>query len=368
MAKLKVGIVGCGGIMKWSHLPTYVHIADQVEVVALCDIVPGRCEEAQELARANFGSNCLDNAVCYTEFDEFIKNPDIEAVDICTPNYLHSPFACKALELGKHVFCEKPDSVCVEDVLKMKKASEDAGKVLMVMRNNRHTAAAKKLKKLADAGEFGDLYCGRCGWVRRRGIPGKGGWFTTKAQSGGGPLIDLGVHMIDLAIYLMGNPTPVAVSGSIYSKFADNDADSSSEHSAFGETNADGVFDVEDLAMGFIKFDNGACLQIEFSWASNIEVYDRNFVELRGSKAGLTWEQSGTGCRVFTEKYGKLIDIDMTEENAMLGHEGNLRHFVDVVVNGAKPDFVPQQGVNMIKILSAIYESAETGKEVSLVD
>ncbi len=365
--KLKIGIVGCGGIMKWAHLPAYSHV-DNVEIVALCDIVPGRCEETKEYAKNNLGTDVIANARCYTEFDEFIKDPDIEAIDICVPNYLHAPFAIKALELGKHVFCEKPDSVSVENALQMKEASEKAGKVLMIMRNNRHVATSKKLKKLADAGEFGDIYAGRCGWIRRRGIPGKGGWFTTKEQSGGGPLIDLGVHMIDLAIYLMGNPTPVAVSGSIFTKFADDDADASSEHAAFGETQAGGTFDVEDLAMGFIKFDNGACLQIEFSWASNIEEYDINFVELRGSKAGIKWQQSGTTCKVLSEAYGKLIDVDMTEEGYMTGHEGNLRHFLDVVLNGAKPDFVPQQGVNMIKILRAIYKSAETGKEISLVD
>ncbi len=366
--KLKVGIVGCGGIMKWSHLPAYAKMADRVEIVALCDIVPGRSEEAVAFAKSNYNSNILDGAKCYTEFDEFIKNPEIESVDICTPNYLHAPFACAALERGCHVFCEKPDSVSVEDVLKMKEASEKSGKVLMVMRNNRHVATTKRLKQLIAEGGFGDIYCGRCGWVRRRGIPGKGGWFTTKAKSGGGPLIDLGVHMIDLAIYLMGNPTPVAVSGSTYTKFADNTADASSEHAAFGETQSGGTFDVEDLAMGFIKFDNGACLQIEFSWASNIEVPDRNFVELRGSKAGLTWEYSGTKCRIFSEAFGKLIDIDTAVDDGITGHEGNLRHYLDVVQNGAKPDFVPQQGVNMIKILSAIYESARTGKEVSLVD
>lgn len=365
--KLHVGIVGCGGIMKWMHLLSYTHM-DNVEVVALCDIVPGRAESMKEFAHTQYNSNCLDNANCYTNFDEFIKDPAIDTVDICTPNYLHSPFAVKALEAGKHVFCEKPDSVSVEDALKMKEASEKSGKVLMIMRNNRHTEAAKKLKKMVDRGEFGDLYCGRCGWIRRRGIPGKGGWFTTKEQSGGGPLIDLGVHMIDLAMYLMGNPTPVAVSGSVYSKFADNDAEASSEHAAFGETAQGGTFDVEDLAMGFIKFDNGACLQIEFSWASNIEEYDCNFVELRGTKAGLKWRNSGNESKIFTESFGQLVDIDMKPQNQVIGHEGNLRHFADVVLNGAKPDFVPQQGVNMIKILEAIYKSAETGKEVSLVD
>ncbi|MBE6713814.1 MAG: Gfo/Idh/MocA family oxidoreductase [Ruminococcaceae bacterium] len=366
--KLKIGIVGCGGIMRWSHLPAYKNVSDRVEIVAICDIIPSKMDEVTDLAHNYHNTDVIDNAARYTDFEEFVKHPGMEAIDICTPNYLHSVFACKALELGMHVFCEKPDAVSVEEALKMKKASEDAGKVLMIMRNNRHTSSSKKVKRLADAGEFGDIYCGRCGWIRRRGIPGKGGWFTTKEQSGGGPLIDLGVHMIDLAIYIMGNPTPVAVSGSIFTKFADNEGDASSEHARFGEVKADGTFDVEDLAMGFIKFDNGACLQIEFSWASNIEDHDLNFVELRGSKAGLKWTQSGTSSKILTEVYGKLIDVDVTVQDGVPGHENNLRHFLDVVLDGAEPDFVPQQGVNMIKILSAIYESAATGKEVSLVD
>jgi len=272
------------------------------------------------------------------------------------------------MNAGKHVFSEKPDSPTVEGVLAMKETAEKTGKVLMVMRNNRYMPISSFAKKYIEDGGMGEIYAARCGWQRRRGIPGKGGWFTTKEQSGGGPLIDLGVHMIDLAIYIMGNPTPVAVSGSIFTKFADNEGDASSEHARFGEVKADGTFDVEDLAMGFIKFDNGACLQIEFSWASNIEDHDLNFVELRGSKAGLKWTQSGTSSKILTEVYGKLIDVDVTVQDGVPGHENNLRHFLDVVLDGAEPDFVPQQGVNMIKILSAIYESAATGKEVSLVD
>ena len=168
--------------------------------------------------------------------------------------------------------------------------------------------------------------------------------------------------MIDLAIWLMGNPTPVAVSANTYCKFANSDL-SDSVNSSFGEKKDEGTFDVEDLAMGMIRFDNGAVLQIEFSWASNVKK-ERRFVELRGTKSGSTWineevelygEQSGAYC-VTTPQIKKDIG----------GHEANLRHFADVVLNGAKPDFEPIQGVNMIKILQAIYKSAETGKEIEL--
>lgn len=355
--KLKIGIVGCGGIANYAHLPAYANM-DNVEIVALCDIIKERAEKAKKDYK-------LDSAKVYGDFNEFIEDPDMESVDICTPNYLHSVFAVSAFEHGKHVFSEKPDSVGVEEVEKMKAASEKAGKILMVMRNNRFAAASQYLKKYIDAGSMGEIYAGRCGWQRRRGIPGKGGWFTTKEQSGGGPLIDLGVHMIDLSIWLMGNPTPVAVSGSTYCKFAQATSVSDSANSNFGDSVEDGIFNVEDLAMGFIKFDNGACLQIEFSWASNVE-REHRFVELRGTKAGCSWHDDRA--KIFGEDEGTLFDLEPQTPDYASGHEKNLRHYVDVVLNGAKPCFEPQQGVDMIKILSAIYESAKTGKEVSLAD
>ena len=161
----------------------------------------------------------------------------------------------------------------------------------------------------------------------------------------------------------MGNPRPVAVSGCTYAKFADNDTKADSEHAKFGDAKSDGIFDVEDLAIGFIKFDNGASLQIEFSWASNIEE-ERRFVELRGTKAGFSWVNDHI--KIFTEENGLPVDLIPQYGAITGGHGPNLAHFYDVVANGAEPDFVPQQGVNMIKILSAIYESAETGKEVRL--
>jgi predicted dehydrogenase len=355
--KLKIGVVGCGGIATWGHMPAYEKM-DNVEIVAFCDIIKERAEKLRNDFR-------FKNARVYDDFNSFIEDPDIEAVDVCTPNYLHSVFAVEALNRGKYVFCEKPDAVNPVEAQKMADAAEKSGKTLMVMRNNRYTEGAAWLKNYIDAGKAGEIYCGRCGWVRRRGIPGKGGWFTTKEQSGGGPMIDLGVHMIDLAIYLMGGPRPVAVTGCTYNKFANDSAKSDSAHSAFGDTKDDGIFDVEDLAMGFIRFDNGACLQIEFSWASNIEE-ERNFVELRGTKAGFTWEKHGSIVRVYTEEGGALTNIDPLLTGGWGGHEGNLRHFVDVVLNGAKPNFVPAQGVDMIKILNAFYESAEAGHEVAI--
>ena len=354
MKKWRVGIIGIGGIFKGSHIGEYLD-DERLEVVALCDIIE---ERATEIRDKHF-----PNAAVYTDFRELLKDESIDSVDICTPNYLHSIIAVAAFEAGKHVFCEKPDAVNVEEVLKMNRAAEKAGKTLMIMRNNRFSPASQYAKKYIESGAMGDIYCGRCGWQRRRGIPGKGGWFTTKALSGGGPLIDLGVHMIDLAIWLMGSPKPVTVTGSTYCKFADSDT-SDSVNSDFGDKVSGGTFDVEDLAMGTIRFDNGAQLQIEFSWASNIKQENR-FVELRGTKSGLTWRDGDV--EVFTEMHGQGCDIHPSNlQPEKKEHVLNLINFYDVVIDGKEPVFKPQQGIDMIKILCAVYESARTGREVVL--
>ncbi len=353
--KLKIGLIGAGGIATFMHMPAYAKM-DSVEVVAICDI---KIEKAQVLAE-KYGV-----AQIFEKYSDLLNLPGLDAVDICTPNYLHSIIAVEALNKGLHVFCEKPDAVNTAEAEKMKAAAEANGRVLMVMRNNRYMPVSVYARQFIADGRMGDIYAARCGWQRRRGIPGKGGWFTTKEQSGGGPLIDLGVHMIDLTMWLMGSPKPVAVTGCTYCKFADTDVSDSTE-SKFGEKAAGGIFDVEDLAMGFIKFDNGACMQIEFSWASNIAEENR-FFELRGTKAGAKWDAVSNKLAFYGEEYGSTVDyLPNIDNEAVQAHGANLAHFVDVVLNGAAPMFLPQQGVDMVKILEALYKSAETGKEVLL--
>lgn len=356
MDKLRLAIIGCGKMAGRSHLNKFIEMKN-IQIVAACDIKIERAKKIGETIGADIPT--------FTDYNELLKLDFVDAVDIGTPNVLHSEIAIAALKAGKHVFCEKPDAVSVEEALKMKAAAEASDRVLMVMRNNRFLESSVYAKEFIEAGLAGDIYCGRCGWIRRRGIPGKGGWFTDKKQSGGGPLIDLGVHMIDLAIWLMGNPRPVSVSGCTYTKFADSDTKSDSVHSQFGEAKEDGVFDVEDLAMGFIRFENGACLQIEFSWASNIGEETR-FVELRGTKAGLKWQRGEL--EIYSEECGVPVDLTpkFGKPKSGHGHEQNLSHFADVVLKGEKPSYNINQGVDMIKVLCAIYESAKTGKEVLL--
>ncbi len=351
--KLKVGIVGTGNIFRSAHEPLlFGH--PEIELVAVCDLV---------VAKAQRVATELEIKHVYSDYQELLRqHADLDFIDICTSNLHHSEIAVAALEAGMHVFCEKPDAINPEEAERMAHAAEKSGKLLLTMRNNRFRPAVQFLKKYVSAGHAGEIYTGRCGWLRRRGIPGKGGWFTTKALSGGGPLIDLGVHFIDVAIWLMGNPRPVSVVGATYSKFA-NTSISDSVNSKFGESQAEGTFDVEDLATGFIRFDNGATLQVEFSWASNIEE-ERNFVELRGTKSGFSFDKGLL--KIFTEIEGTLCDIVPKLPKDGHGHAEYLQHFIDCVHGRDKPIMQPIDGVHMIKLLSALYESARTGNEVKL--
>ncbi|MBE6573536.1 MAG: Gfo/Idh/MocA family oxidoreductase [Ruminococcaceae bacterium] len=338
--KLRMAIIGCGSIADHAHLSNYQN-NDEVEIVALCDIDTKRFEYLKE--KYAF----LANAYTTTDYKDIANDESIDAVDICTPNYLHSIITIEMLNAGKHVLTEKPDAMTVAEVEEMKATAEKNGKVLMAMRNNRFIPATLHLKKMIENGECGEIYNARCAWVRRRGVPQPGSWFAKKAESGGGPLIDLGVHMIDLAMYLMGNPKPVSVTGTVFNKF---------------NNNREYTFDVEDMATGYIKFDNGASLALEFSWESNI-MSESRYVELRGTKAGAKIENDELN--LYIERYGSMCD-EQPHPRGRWGHDGAIRHFVDVIQNGADPIFVPQQGVDMIKILNAIYESAEIGKEVVL--
>lgn len=351
--KLRMGIVGVGNIFRAEHVkPLLEH--EEVELVAVCDV---NQERAEKVAK-EYGIPSV-----YSDYKELLLRDDIDLIDICTPNLYHSEISIAALNAGKHVFCEKPDAVNPEEAQKMADAAKANGKIMMAMRNNRFTPAARYLKRYIGEGNMGEIYTGRCGWIRRRGIPGKGGWFTTKELSGGGPLIDLGVHFIDLAMWLMGNPKPVSVSGCTYTKFA-NDEISDSLHSSFGEKKSDGTFDVEDLAIGFIRFENGTSLQIEFSWASNIGE-EMNFVDLRGTRAGFSLKNNVL--QIFSEAAGQLTNITpVIKGNGAAPHGEHLKHFIDCVQKRAEPIILPEHGVDMIKILSAIYKSAESGKEVRL--
>jgi len=236
-------------------------------------------------------------------------------------------------------------------------AKNASGKKLMIGLNNRFTNWAQFAKKWIAAGRLGEIYHAKCGWKRCRGIPGKGGWFTTKAQSGGGPLIDLGVHFLDVSNYLMGFPEPVAVSGQTYSKFADKQV---FNPNASGYT---GTYDVEDLAVGQIRYANGCTMELEFSWASNIEE-EYTYVEFYGDQGGLKFEKGKlTLIEDFNGTILKTAPVLHNDENW-----GNVetRHFVHCIRKHEEVMSPPEEAVIIMRLISALYQSAEKGKEIKL--
>jgi len=349
---VKVGIIGSGLIARLAHAPGYK--AAGAEIVATADLVESR---AIQLATD------FDIPNTYTDYHELLARPDIDAVSVCVPNHLHREITVAALKAGKHVLCEKPMSVTVEDAQAMLQASKETGKILMLGFNNRFRSDVQRLKKFIDEGQLGDIYYAKTGYIRRRGTPF--GWFTVKEESGGGPVIDLGVHVIDMTRYLMGNPRPVSVMASTYQKFRhynlmDTDAWCSSDVKEGLRTGKE--FDVEDLATALIRFENGATLVMEASWASNIAERDSIYSTLMGDKAGA---QLTPELKIFSEQDGMLTDTLINTANRS-PHTEEIKHFVNCVETGSEPISTAQHGVEIQQILNAIYESAKIGRSVDI--
>lgn len=332
---MRVGVVGVG--IGRLHLEGYRKHPD-AEIVAIADVNEDRARATAK----EFGISQV-----YTDYEKMLQEAHLDALSVCTPNSLHAPVAIAAFQAGCSVICEKPIATSAAEGEKMVRAARDAGKIFMMGFNNRFRGDTQVLKKFIEEGALGNVYYAKTGWLRRRGIPGMGGWFTTRAMSGGGPLIDLGVHVLDLALYLMGNPKPVSAYGSTYAEFGPK--------MPGGEN-----YDVEDLASGLIKFENGATVLVEASWASNI-AQETSYTTLMGSLGGADLSP----LRLYTEMNGEQVDIQPQHPN-INGHEAEIKHFVDCVRDGKQPLATGEHGLDVIKILDAIYESAQTGKMAAI--
>jgi predicted dehydrogenase len=226
----------------------------------------------------------------------------------------------------------------------------------MLGMNNRFSGNSQVLKKFIDQGELGEIYYARCGWIRRSGIPGFGGWFTTKERSGGGPLIDIGVHALDVTLYFMGSPAPVSVVGSTYAKFGPR----GQGRSNWGvQTPGATSFDVEDMAVGFVKLAGGATLVLEVSWASHVKA-EGVFSHLFGTEGGADWSP----LTVYKNIAGTPVDITPAVPKGPGGHEAEILHFCECIVGDRQPISTAQQGLHVLQILDALYRSAQSGREV----
>lgn len=345
MDKIKVGFIGTGGIAQHQHMPAFAKLAN-VEILAVCDAN----ESAAKEAAAKFNVPHV-----FTDYKQMLKLNGLEIVDICTPNYLHAEPAVEAFKAGKHVLVEKPIARNAGEAATMIEAADKAGKKLCVIQNHRFGSAGQCLKRFVDAGDMGEMYFAKVTATRRRGIPGWG-VFTQKDKQGGGPLIDIGVHALDLCLWLMGHPQPIAASGQCYTKFGTREG----LVGLFGQWDPK-IYTVEDFAIGLVRFKNGATLVLESSFAANIE-RDVFNVQILGTEGGCDLSP----IKLFREERQTLVDVTPVFLPQINGHEVEIRLFVESIVNDTEPPVPGEQALMTTKILDAIYESSDKGREVAI--
>ncbi|RXZ82250.1 gfo/Idh/MocA family oxidoreductase [Paenibacillaceae bacterium] len=349
--KTKIGIIGAGNIGN-VHIKQFSNLPENCEITAITDAY---------LPLAEMRAKEAGIATVYSSPEELINSANVDAVIIGVPNQFHAPYAIQALEAGKHVLIEKPMGLNKEDALNIYRASQKTDKVFMVAHQMRFESVPMQIKEQMDRGELGNIYTAKTGWYRRKGIPGWGTWFTRTDQSGGGPLIDIGVHMVDLALYLMGNPKPVSVYGSTYAEFGPK----RKGIGTWGKPNWDGVFDVEDLATALIKMEDGSTLSLEVSWAVHMDTDNTPFIHLMGSEGGASYR--GSKGKLLLEKYDRPLDVELSSAEEDEGERMRLsRHFLECIQTGKKPITDALSGLTNNLILDAIYESSRTGNEVKL--
>ena len=343
--KLRMGVVGVG--MGKNHAKGFQsHPA--AELVALCDM---------DEKRLNAVASELNVPERYTDVKAMLRQAKLDAVGVATPNKFHAPVTIAALNAGLHVLCEKPMAMNAKEAAKMNAAARKARKNLMINFSYRFSDMSHALKHQVDAGLIGDIYYGRTVWHRRRSgiITGGKASFVTKEISGGGPLIDLGVHRLDLALWLMGYPEPVAVSGSAYDLLAKRIAKDKKR-----------PISVEDLACGIVKFKNGATLIVEASWALNIPEREHMVTTLCGTKGGLVQKNTDGGysftAEVYTDEDGHLFTktLDWSEVSSPTPYH----EFINSILEKRPPLATGEEGLKVMKILDGIYRSADTGREV----
>jgi len=350
MDKIRIGVIGTGSIAR-EHLKAYQK-NPHVEIYALCDINPEiLAKRAEEFAVER----------TFTNLDDMLKLPEIDAVSVCTWNAAHAPCTIAALNAGKHVLCEKPMAMNAEEARAMKEAAEKNGKLLMIGFVRRFGNDCDILMDLISNDQFGEIYYAKATYLRRNGNPG--GWFGDKARSGGGPLIDLGVHVIDLSRYLLGRPKPVSVYGATFRKLGNRPDVKGGKAYLSARANDTTVCDVEDLATALIRFDNGAVVSVEASFSLNIKK-DVGSIELFGTKAGAKIDPE---LEMYSEMNGYMTNVTLTNPTA-LSFDGlfarEIDHYVDCVRLGLPCRSPAEDGITLMKILDAIYESAATGHEV----
>ncbi|WNQ11558.1 Gfo/Idh/MocA family oxidoreductase [Paenibacillus aurantius] len=350
MTKLKIGIIGAGSISE-VHFNSYQN-NPHAEIYAVCDLN----EERAKAKASAYGAKKV-----FTDYKEILALPELQGVSICTWNNSHAEIAIAALEAGKHVLVEKPLCITVEEALRVEEAVRRSGKVLQVGFVRRYASNNQIVKQFIDHEELGPIYYAKASCLRRLGNPG--GWFADAERSGGGPLIDLGVHLIDICWYLMGQPKVKSVSGNTYNRLGNRsniknlDFYKASDYDASKNT-------VEDLANALIRFENGASLMVDVSFTLHAK-QDVLSVAIFGERGGAELEPE---LHLVTENHDTILNITPQVNNLRFdfkdAFQNEINHFIDTLLGQKETRSPVEDGVEMMKILCAIYESAETGKEV----
>lgn len=357
---LRAGVIGLG----WAgqqHMTGY-RLDDSTELVALSGM------EADELGRLGEQHEVEHR---YTDWQAMIAEAELDVLSVCTPTALHAPMAIGALNAGIHVLSEKPMADHAGNASAMVEAAKANDRVLDVSFNHRRRGDVVAAKRIVDQGVLGKIYYAKAGWMRRAGIPGLGSWFTKKALAGGGPMMDLGVHMLDIALHLMGEPTVTTVSGSSYAEFGPRGLGGASSKNGGNKWSGGGeaTFEVEDLATAFVRLSDSSTLLLETSWASFIPA-DQIYCTLYGTEGGahLCWSQSGgldQSLQVWTDVRGVPAELK-PDIGAGAGHAACVADFLTKVLSDDWSEHRGQQALTRALIIDACYASAEAGAEVAL--
>jgi predicted dehydrogenase len=361
--KLKAGIVGCGGIAGQKHFPALSLLKDEVEITYFCDII----EERAVKACKEFG---IPGAKVSTNYKDVVNDGSIDIVYVLTPNVNHSPITCDSLTAGKHVMCEKPMAINYAEGKKMLDAAVSSGKKLTIGYQNRFRRDSRELFARSRDGELGEIYFAKAHAVRRRAVP-TWGVFPDKAKQGGGPLIDIGTHALDLTLWFMNNYEPECVFGQTFQKLKD-----CPEGNMFGPWDP-AKFETEDSAFGMIRMKNGAAIYLEAAWALNVLDPKEAQVTLCGTKAGAemfgdAWKNEGYNI-INKVEHNVQVTSRPSQGGGIFGFAGagsqapqdiEARQWIDAIKNGSDPLVRPEEALVVTRILEAIYESAHSGKPV----
>jgi predicted dehydrogenase len=367
MKPIKIGIVGAGGVAQWGHIPSLQGIPG-VEVAALSD--PNK----EKLESVSKEFNIADT---YTEYERLIEREDLDGVSVCTPTCLHAEVSMAALQSGKNVLCEKPFAINAQQAEAVVRTALKSGKLFLLNLSQRFDLTTEIIDSYIRKGTLGYIYYAKCSYLRRKGHPGLGGWFTHKKDSGGGSLMDIGIHVMDLGMFFLGSPKPVSVTASAYDCLTRNAQDGGWPPSStrLGDDFNKEV-DTEDLATALIRFESGSTLLLEAGWTGYSETGMK--ISLFGAKAGVELVKAAGGVdegrpirfSILEETDGHLVEINPVVP-ALYSYwdqtfPGFIRHFVACIRNEETPVVEPDYLLTVQRIIDSIYLSAANGKEVRL--